>query len=255
MCSRIKRRPFSPPQVKMAASQTTSIPCSTTRISSSRTRWRDGASHHPRHLPIPLMQSYDRVLRKSAFDSLYSVYGQFRNTSAATLSAQLKQLLFYASCKYPSTLDAALDSTEVPTEIYRNLIDAVHRSFGPMYRYVELRKSCSAWTELHMYDRVPVVEGVEMKFTFGGEGDRSGARARRGLSRAHPRGLLKTAGSTFENEESARARIRRGRARASLCAAQLQGHARRCVHARARDGPHPFPTCPTPVSRPHIRTM
>ena len=129
----------------------------------------DGEKHPVTHgTYIPLMQSYDRVLRKSAFDSLYSVYGQFRNTSAATLSAQLKQLLFYAKVrKYPSTLDAALDGTEVPTEIYRNLIDAVHRSFGPMYRYVELRKKLLGVDELHMYDLyVPVVEGVEMKFTF-----------------------------------------------------------------------------------------
>lgn len=130
---------------------------------------RDGNKHPVTHGTfIPLMQSYDRVLRKSAFDSLYAVYGQFRNTSAATLSAQLKQLLFFANVrKYPSTLDAALDGNEVPTEIYRNLIDAVHRSFAPMYRYVALRKKLLGVDELHMYDLyVPVVDGVEMKFTF-----------------------------------------------------------------------------------------
>ena len=130
---------------------------------------KDGNKHPVTHGTfIPLMQSYDRMLRKSAFDSLYSVYGQFRNTSAATLSAQLKQLLFFANVrKYPSTLDAALDGNEVPTEIYRNLIDAVHRSFTPMYRYVALRKKLLGVDELHMYDLyVPVVDGVEMKFTF-----------------------------------------------------------------------------------------
>ena len=130
---------------------------------------KDGNKHPVTHGTfIPLMQSYDRVLRKSAFDSLYSVYSQFRNTSAATLSAQLKQLLFFANIrKYPSTLDAALDGNEVPTEIYRNLIDAVHRSFAPMYRYVALRKKLLGVDELHMYDLyVPVVDGVEMKFTF-----------------------------------------------------------------------------------------
>lgn len=130
---------------------------------------KDGNKHPVTHGTfIPLMQSYDRVLRKSAFDSLYSVYGQFRNTSAATMSAQLKQLLFFANVrKYSSTLDAALDGNEVPTEIYRNLIDAVHRSFAPMYRYVALRKKLLGVDELHMYDLyVPVVDGVEMKFTF-----------------------------------------------------------------------------------------
>ena len=50
------------------------------------------------------MHSADRVLRKSAFESLYSVYGQFRNTAAALLSAQVKQLKFYADArKYDST--------------------------------------------------------------------------------------------------------------------------------------------------------
>ena len=130
---------------------------------------KDGNAHPVTHGTfIPLMQSYDRVLRKSAFDSLYSVYGQFRNTSAATLSAQLKQLLFFSKMRrYPSTLEAALDGNEVPTEIYHNLIDAVHRSFAPMYRYVALRKKLLGVDDLHMYDLyVPVVDGVEMKFTF-----------------------------------------------------------------------------------------
>lgn len=129
----------------------------------------EGKAHPVTHGTfIPLMQSYDRTLRKSAFESLYSVYGQFRNTSAATLSAQLKQLLFFAKArKYPTTLDAALDGTEVATEIYHNLIDAVHRSFAPMYRYVSLRRRLLGVEELHMYDLyVPVVEGVEMRFTF-----------------------------------------------------------------------------------------
>lgn len=130
---------------------------------------KDGNKHPVTHgTYIPLMQSYDRTLRKSAFDSLYSVYGQFRNTAAAILSAQMKQLLFFSNArKYPSTLAAALDGTEVDPQIYHNLIDAVHRSFAPMYRYVALRRRALGVDALHMYDLyVPVVEGVEMKFTF-----------------------------------------------------------------------------------------
>lgn len=130
---------------------------------------KDGNKHPVTHgTYIPLMQSYDRTLRKSAFDSLYSVYGQFRNTAAAILSAQMKQLLFFSNArKYPSTLAAALDGTEVDPAIYHNLIDAVHRSFAPIHRYVSLRRRALGVDELHMYDLyVPVVEGVEMKFTF-----------------------------------------------------------------------------------------
>ena len=143
---------------------------------------KDGNKHPVTHGTfIPLMQSYDRVLRKSAFDSLYSVYGQFRNTSAATLSAQLKQLLFFANVrKYPSTLDAALDGNEVPTEIYRNLIDAVHRSFAPMYRYVALRKKLLGVDELHMYDVYKAVNGGDRReHVLSGQGGGNPRRCRR----------------------------------------------------------------------------
>lgn len=130
---------------------------------------QDGHAHPVTHgTYIPLMQSYDRTLRRSAFDGLYGVYDRFRHTAAATLSAQMKQLLFFANARhYPSLLDAALDGTEVPPAVYHNLIDAVHRSMAPMHRYVALRRRLLGVDELHMYDLyVPVVEGVEMTFTF-----------------------------------------------------------------------------------------
>ena len=61
-----------------------------------------------------LMASEDRALRKSAFENLYSVYGGVKNTMAATLSAQVKQLQFFAAArKYPSALAASLDGTRV----------------------------------------------------------------------------------------------------------------------------------------------
>ncbi len=117
---------------------------------------------------IPSLQSTDRVLRKSAFESLYSRYGEYKNTTAAILGAQVKQLIFRARArKYPSTLDASLDSTNVPTEVYTNLIDAVHSNMEYMYKYVRLRKKLLGVDELHMYDLyTPVVKDTDMKFTF-----------------------------------------------------------------------------------------
>lgn len=117
---------------------------------------------------VPLMQSPDRALRRSAFMSLYSVYERFRNTSAAVLSAQLKQLLFFAQMRhYPSTLEAALDGNEVPVEIYHNLLETVGQNMEPMHRYVRLRRRLLDLDELHMYDlHVPVVPDFTMTFSF-----------------------------------------------------------------------------------------
>lgn len=97
--------------------------------------------------------SADRNLRKDAYEKLYAGYGAFRNTAASLLDAQGKQLKFFADArKYPSTLDAALDATNVPTSVYLNLIEAVHQNMDKMHRYVRLRKKMLGVDELHMYD-------------------------------------------------------------------------------------------------------
>ena len=76
---------------------------------------------------ISYMESSDRALRKSAFENLYHTFGSFKNTISAVLSAQVKQLQFFAQArKYNSSLEASLDVTNVPVAVYTNLIEAVH---------------------------------------------------------------------------------------------------------------------------------
>lgn len=130
---------------------------------------KNGVSHQLTHGSyIPLMQSEDRELRKSAFTNLYGVYKGFENTYASILSSHLKTLDFSAKVrKYENTLEAALDSTEVPSEVYYKLIDAVHENLDKMYRYVELRKKLLKVEELHYYDLyAPMVSEAEMKITY-----------------------------------------------------------------------------------------
>lgn len=100
-----------------------------------------------------LESSTDRVLRKNAFESLYHSVDAFRNTAAAMLNAQHKQLKFFAQAhQYPGSFEAALDRTNVPTSVYRNLIEAVHQNLDKMHRYVRLRKKLLGVEELHLYD-------------------------------------------------------------------------------------------------------
>lgn len=130
---------------------------------------KDGKVHQVTHGSyIPLVQSEDRVLRKSAFESMYSTFDKFRNTCAATLSAQIKAVNFYAKARrYDSSLEAALDGTEVPVSVYKNLIEAVHDNMHYMYDYVALRKKLLGVDELHFYDLyTPVVPDADMKITF-----------------------------------------------------------------------------------------
>ena len=97
--------------------------------------------------------SSDRVLRKNAYEALYSTIGAFRNTAAAVLNAQHKQLKFFAETrKYRDSFEASLDETGVPTEVYLNLIEAVHNNMDKMHRYVKLRKKILGLDEIHFYD-------------------------------------------------------------------------------------------------------
>lgn len=117
---------------------------------------------------IPLLNNADRNIRKAAFNSLYSTYDSMKNTSAALLAAQMKQLQFNADMRhYDSALAAALDSNNVDTAVYYNLIDAVHENMEAMYKYVRLRKKLLGVDELHMYDLyMPMVADADNFISF-----------------------------------------------------------------------------------------
>ena len=117
---------------------------------------------------VGFMESSDRRVRKEAFEALYQTYDQFKNTLAATYSANVKKAKFYADVrKYPSALAAALAPGNILTEVYDNLIETVHRFLPAMYRYVALRKRALGVEELHMYDvYVPLVADQTKKIPF-----------------------------------------------------------------------------------------
>ena len=117
---------------------------------------------------VPCQESSDRVLRKSAYENLYHGFAAFKNTAAATLNAQNKQLKFFAEArKYANAFEASLDRTNVPTSVYLNLIEAVHKNFDKMHRYVRLRKKLLGVDELHFYDvYTPLVADVDKKIPY-----------------------------------------------------------------------------------------
>lgn len=114
------------------------------------------------------LENPDVSFRKQVFETYYNRLGEFKNTIAATLDAQFKQLRFFANArKYNSTIEASLDRTEVPVEVYHNLIEAVHANLDKMYRYVSLRKKLLGVDELHMYDvYTPIVADAASEISF-----------------------------------------------------------------------------------------
>ncbi|MCD8127683.1 MAG: oligoendopeptidase F [Clostridiales bacterium] len=114
------------------------------------------------------IESKDRTLRKNTYDALYTTYSRFRNTLAAVMAAQTKQLWFFAKArKYPSSLAAAVAGTEVPEDIYHNLLSTVEEHLPSLHRYVALRKKLLGVETLHPYDMyAPIVGDVTMEVPF-----------------------------------------------------------------------------------------
>jgi len=115
-----------------------------------------------------LLESNDRRVRKEAFEAVYATYLSYRNTLAASFSANVKQEVFFAkSRKYSSTLEKALNAGNIGVEVYTNLITAVHENMNLMHRYVALRKKLLGLDELHMYDLyTPLISDVKMEILF-----------------------------------------------------------------------------------------
>ena len=128
-----------------------------------------GHSHAVTHGSyFPLMQSGDRSLRESAYHSIYGAYGRIKNTSAALLGSQTKQLQFFARARrYADTLEAALAPTEVPVSVYQGLIDAVHKNVSALHRYMELRRRVLGLDALRYWDLyVPLTKEDDRRYSF-----------------------------------------------------------------------------------------
>ena len=128
-----------------------------------------GHSHAVTHGSyFPLMQSGDRSLRESAYHSIYGAYGRIKNTSAALLGSQTKQLQFFARARrYADTLEAALAPTEVPVSVYQGLIDAVHKNVSALHRYMELRRRVLGLDTLRYWDLyVPLTKEDDRRYSF-----------------------------------------------------------------------------------------
>lgn len=117
---------------------------------------------------VQLLESSEQRVRKDAFEAVYAAYAAYKNTLAASFGSNVKQEIFYAKARrYDSSLLKALDGSNIPSEVYSNLIEAVHDNLKLMHRYVSIRKRLLGLSELHMYDLyAPLVRDVSMDIPF-----------------------------------------------------------------------------------------
>ena len=114
------------------------------------------------------MESQNRKVRETAFNTLYDQITKFKNTYAGLYSASVISDNFYADVrKYKSSLEMALMDDNIPCEVYKNLISTVGEYLPELHRYIKLRKKKLELDELHMYDLyTPMVKNADTHMPY-----------------------------------------------------------------------------------------
>lgn len=125
---------------------------------------KDGNAHpltHGRY--ASLLESEDRTLRKSAFESYYSSYYKQKNTISSIYASSVKKDVFNAKVRgYSSSLESILEPTNIPVDVYKNIISSVEKHLPLLHRYISLRKKRLGVDELHFYDLyTPIVSDID----------------------------------------------------------------------------------------------
>jgi len=117
---------------------------------------------------VRYVSSTDRKVREAAFKSLHNAYGQFKNTLAATYTANAKKASFYAKTRnYDGSLEASLFSKNIPVAVYDNLIETVHKHLPKMYKYVSIVKKALNVDDIHLYDMyTSIIPDADKKISF-----------------------------------------------------------------------------------------
>ncbi|MCL1809921.1 MAG: oligoendopeptidase F [Clostridiales bacterium] len=114
------------------------------------------------------MESYDRRVRKDAFEHMYAAYKKNINTIAAAFSYNTKTDVVASRVrKYDSSLHSALAGDNIPVSVYDNLIDVVNENLNTLHRYMGIRKKALGLDELQMYDvYVPLIKVPEREIPY-----------------------------------------------------------------------------------------
>ena len=107
-------------------------------------------------------------VRRTVFHQFYEQYQGHANTLAATLSGSNERDVYAARVRnYPSAVEAALFSDNVPLAVYDQLIAAVRAHLPAVHRYYDLRKRVLGLDTIHHYDcYVPLVPELEQRHTW-----------------------------------------------------------------------------------------
>jgi oligoendopeptidase F len=100
-----------------------------------------------------LLTNPDRELRRTAFESYADAHLEMQHAMAASLAGGIKRDVFYARARgYASSLEAALEPSHIPTEVFHNVVRTFRDNVGTWHRYWRVRRKALGLEVLKPYD-------------------------------------------------------------------------------------------------------
>jgi len=119
------------------------------------------------NLHTALMESPDRTVRKTSFESYMDKHLEFKNTLTSNLATSIKSNVFNMRArKHKSSLEASLFNNNVPVEVFYNLIETFKKKLPVWHRYFELRRKALGLRELTYYDMWAPITKKKPKIPF-----------------------------------------------------------------------------------------
>ena len=106
--------------------------------------------------------------RLKVFQAFWTRMNEYKETFAGLLATKVNTDHFYALAgNYDNDLQSALDRTDVPTDIYHNMIKQVRAGLPVLHRYLKLRQKILGVEKLGYHDMyTSIVASVDWKFDY-----------------------------------------------------------------------------------------
>ena len=109
-----------------------------------------------------LQKRPNREFRRTVYEEFYDEWAGVRNSVGAAYRNSVKADRKHAQARYYDTArEAALDSANVPIDVYDTLVGTVRENLEPLHRHAELKRDSLEVSELRMWDLYTPMAGSE----------------------------------------------------------------------------------------------
>ncbi|AUX08632.1 oligoendopeptidase F [Halalkaliarchaeum desulfuricum] len=111
---------------------------------------------------VRLQKNPHRPFRRTVHEEFYDEWETVRNAVGTALEKQLKKDVKVARARnYDTAREAALDGSNVPTDVYDALVDSVRENLDALHRHSELKRRALEVDELRSWDLYMSLTGEE----------------------------------------------------------------------------------------------